>query len=82
MAEISLGDNISSELMDILAADEIQPGSDVGYKICMLLWLYHPLGGKRVEKPITMAVCKPRNYNVETDPDPRVGGSGKEKSTV
>lgn len=72
MAEISLSDNISSELMDILAADEIQPGSDVGYKICKLLWMYHPLGGKLVEKPITMALCKPRAYNVETDPDERV----------
>ncbi|WP_353613951.1 anti-CBASS protein Acb1 family protein [Mangrovibacter phragmitis] len=72
MADISLSNNISSELMDILAADEIQPGSDVGYKICKLLWMYHPLGGKLVEKPISMALCKPRTYNVETDPDERV----------
>lgn len=72
MAEISFGNNLSSELMEILKAEEIQPGSDTSYKVCKLLWMYHPLGGKLVEKPITMALCKPRTYNVETDPDERV----------
>lgn len=72
MAEIQLNTNLSSELSKILESDEIQPGTDVGYELCKLLWQYHPLGGKLVEKPITMAMCKPRLYNVETDPDERV----------
>ncbi|MCS4265014.1 anti-CBASS protein Acb1 family protein [Serratia sp. BIGb0163] len=72
MAEIQLNANLSSELCKILESDEIQPGTDVGYELCKLLWQYHPLGGKLVEKPITMAMCKPRLYNVETDPDERV----------
>lgn len=72
MAEIQLNTNLSSELCKILESDEIQPGTDVGYELCKLLWQYHPLGGKLVEKPITMAMCKPRLYNVETDPDERV----------
>lgn len=72
MAEIQFSTSLSSELTKILESDEIQPGSDVGYELCKLLWQYHPLGGKLVEKPITMAMCKPRLYNVETDPDERV----------
>lgn len=72
MAEIQLNTNLSSELSKILDSDEIQPGTDVGYELCKLLWQFHPLGGKLVEKPITMAMCKPRLYSVETDPDERV----------
>ncbi|HHL2710455.1 TPA: phage portal protein [Yersinia enterocolitica] len=72
MAEIQINNNLSSELMSILDTEEIKPGSDVGYEACKVIWQHHPLGGKLVEKPITMALCKPRTYNVDTDPDERV----------
>ncbi|ELY4543948.1 DUF1073 domain-containing protein [Cronobacter sakazakii] len=72
MAEVGISGNLSSELMCILQADEIRPGTDIGYELCKMLWQFHPLGGKLVEKPILMAMCKPRQYNVETDPDERV----------
>lgn len=72
MAEVHFNDNIGSELTKILEHEGIQPGTDVGYELCKLLWQFHPLGGKLVEKPIEMAMCKPRQYNVDTDPDERV----------
>lgn len=72
MAGIHFDNHLSSELMQILGSEAIKPGSDVGYQLCKLLWQFHPLGGKLVEKPINMAMCKPRSYNVETDPDERV----------
>ncbi|ENB3514835.1 hypothetical protein ABHL62_005045, partial [Escherichia coli] len=72
MAEIEITGGLGSALMRILKAEEIQPGTDIGYELCKLLWQFHPLGGKLVEKPILMAMCKPRQYNVETDPDERV----------
>lgn len=72
MAKVSIDTNISSELAKILDNDEIEPGSDVGYELCKLIWQFHPLGGKLVEKPIDMAMCKPRRYIVDTDPDERV----------
>lgn len=72
MADIQFNTNISSELTRILDGDDIQPGTDVGYEMCKLLWQFHPLGGKLVEKPINMALCKPRQYNIDTDPDERV----------
>ncbi len=72
MAEIEITGGLGSALMHILEAEEIQPGTDIGYELCKQLWQFHPLGGKLVEKPILMAMCKPRQYNVETDPDERV----------
>lgn len=72
MAELRINNNLCSELMQIINSDVIQPGTDVGYQTCKLLWQFHPLGGKLVEKPVNMAMCKPRTYNVETDPDERV----------
>lgn len=72
MAEIQIDAALSSALAKILESEEIQPGTDVGYEACKLLWQFHPLGGKLVEKPISMAMCKPRQYSVETDPDERV----------
>ena len=72
MAEIHIDPALGSMLMKILESEEIQPGNDVSYETCKLLWQFHPLGGKLVEKPISMAMCKPRQYSVETDPDERV----------
>lgn len=72
MAEIQIDNGVGSALVKILDSDDIQPGTDVSYETCKLLWQFHPLGGKLVEKPISMAMCKPRQYNVETDPDERV----------
>ncbi|MFZ4221343.1 hypothetical protein ACEV6Q_26375, partial [Enterobacter ludwigii] len=72
MAEVQFDNLVSSGLAKILDADEIKPGDDVGYKLCKDLWMFHPLGGKMVEKPIMMALCKTRTYEVETDPGERV----------
>ncbi|WP_336284208.1 anti-CBASS protein Acb1 family protein [Citrobacter arsenatis] len=73
MAEIETSDiALTSELAAILSSDGIEAGTDVGYKTCKLIWQYHPLGGKLVEKPITMALCKPRRYELDTDPQGRI----------
>lgn len=72
MAEVRIDCNLSSALCEILNSEAIEPGSDVGYELCKLIWMYHPLGGKLVEKPIDMAMCKPRRYIIDTDPDNRV----------
>jgi len=59
---------ITSPLMQILDVDNIEVGTDVGYETCKLLWQYHPLGGKLVEKPIRMALAKPRIITVDAEP--------------
>ncbi|HGJ5860610.1 MAG TPA: anti-CBASS protein Acb1 family protein [Arsenophonus nasoniae] len=72
MAEIETLNSSNSQLLNLLESTDIKPGSRAGYRLCKLLWAYHPLGGKLVEKPINMALCKPRSWNVKTDPDERV----------
>lgn len=72
MADVQIITAANSQLLKLLDARAIQPGSPASYELCKMLWNYHPLGGKLVEKPISMALCKPRSWNVKTDPDERV----------
>lgn len=58
------GSAFTSQLAAIMAADEIEPGSQASYQLCKLLWTGHPLGGKLVESPITMAQSEDREISV------------------
>ena len=51
----TIGTPFNAGLLGIMEAQDIAPGSDAGYETCKSLWQYHPLGGKIVEKPITLA---------------------------
>ena len=69
MAYISISSTqIGSQLVNLLEAEDIAPGSDAGYGLCKALWEYHPLGGKLIEKPIMMALSKPRIITVDAEP--------------
>lgn len=72
MAEESINGALNSQLAEFLMGEDIQPGSEAGYKMCKIIWEYHPLGGKMVEKPIEMAMFKPRIYNVSDDAEDRI----------
>lgn len=61
--EIEIGSS-SPELSLLLDGDDIQPGSSVGYQTCKTIYLYHPLGGKMVDRPIKMAMNEPRTVHV------------------
>lgn len=54
----------NSALASIMASEEIEPGTPAGYALCKELWVGHPLGGKLVEKPITLAQSAPRDLTV------------------
>ena len=54
------GSAIGSQLTQLLQAQEIVPGSDVGYQLCKVILLYHPLGKILARAPITRAQTKPR----------------------
>lgn len=60
--------SLNSQLIELLNADTIQPGSDASYAVCKAIWEYHPLGGKLVEKPIRLALSKPRRISVDAEP--------------
>lgn len=69
MAEVDItSTTIGGNLMQILSADTIEPGSQPGYDLCKMLWEYHPLGGKLVEKPVRLALSKPRVITVDCQP--------------
>ena len=55
---------LPSELLQILDANEVQVGSTISYQLCKLLWEYHPLAGKIIEKPIRLALSKQRKVNI------------------
>ena len=63
---------LGTPLMQLLAADSIDPGSEPSYQLCKIIWLYHPLGGKLVEKPVDLALSKPRVISVTRGPEERL----------
>lgn len=54
-------------LQSILMADDIVPGSDPSYELCKAIYLYHPLGMKIIERPIQIAMSKPRELVIHAD---------------
>lgn len=56
--------NLGTTLQKLLMADEIQPGADPSYQLCKLIYLYHPLGAKMAEAPVTAAQQQERIITV------------------
>lgn len=61
--DIQIG-SCSPELLALLDSDDIQPGSTVGYQTCKTIYIFHPLGGKMVDRPIKMAMNEPRTVHI------------------
>ncbi len=55
-------------LMDILGADEIQPGSAPSYQLAKEIYVSHPLGAKMAESPLTVAQSQKRKIAVQEAP--------------
>ena len=69
MSDISITNTyLGNQLSSLLNADNIQPGSQAGYDLCKQIWEYHPLGGKLVEKPVRLALSKPRVITIDAQP--------------
>lgn len=66
------GSGLGNALADILLAPDIEPGDQPSYELCKILWLYHPLGKKMVEGPITMAQSQPREISIPKGPEDRL----------
>jgi hypothetical protein len=63
------GSALSTVLKDLLMEDSIEPGSDASYQLCKTLYLYHPLGQKMADAPLTMAQSQARTITVQSAPD-------------
>lgn len=62
--DFEIGSFSHSELMALLDSDDIQPGSTAGYQTCKTIYLFHPLGGKMVDRPIKMAMNESRTVHI------------------
>ena len=75
---VTTGVGLSTQLMQILSADSIQPGTDIGYSLAKLIYVYHPLGAKIADAPMSylarpdlgdaIRICVHGNYLVVFEP--------------
>jgi hypothetical protein len=63
------GAGTGTALMTMLNAGDIEPGSDVSYQLCKVIYLYHPLGGKMVDRPIKIAQSQGRDIAIPDGPE-------------
>jgi hypothetical protein len=69
-SELSIsGSSLNTALMDLLMADDIQPGSEPSYQICKTIYTHHPLGAKMAEAPVSMAQSQERMLTVQDAPE-------------
>lgn len=68
-ATLGIGSSISSSLMQLLATDEIIPGSPPSYEVAKAIYSYHPLGAKMAEGPIDLAQSQEREYSIPGAPE-------------
>ena len=59
---------LTGNLQSILEATDIEVGTPAGYELCKLLWEYLPISSKIVEKPVVLALSKPRIITVSAHP--------------
>ncbi len=69
MSDISISNtSLPSPLMSFLQTDSIEPGTPAGYETCKAIFEYHPLAPKIIEKPIVLALSKPRIITMDCHP--------------
>ena len=68
-AYVSLVGGVGSPLMQILMADDIQPGSSPSYEVAKTIYAYHPLGARMAEAPVDLAMSQEREITVPVGPD-------------
>ena len=70
MSDISIsGSAAGNSLQQLLMADDIRPGDDPSYQLCKTIYLYHPMGAKMVEAPVTIAMSQRRDISIPSGPE-------------
>jgi len=60
---------LGGTLQGLLMAKDIQPGDQPSYELCKAIYEYHPLGKRLADRPISMAMGKPREISVPAGPE-------------
>jgi hypothetical protein len=69
MANVTInGSAQGNAFQSILMFSDIQPGDEPSYQLCKLMYVYHPMGAKMVEAPVTIAMSKKRKISVPSSP--------------
>src|SRR3974390_2720068 len=55
-------------LQDLLVAPDLIPGDVVSYETCKQIYLYHPLGARITEGPVSLALSQRRGVKVADSP--------------
>jgi hypothetical protein len=55
-------------LQELLVAPDIVPGDVVSYETCKEIYLYHPLGARIAEGPVSLAMSQKRNIKIPDSP--------------
>jgi hypothetical protein len=63
------GSAAGNALQSLLMADDVQPGDEPSYQLCKIIYLYHPMGAKMVESPITIAMSQRREISIPKSPE-------------
>ncbi|MHB1310536.1 MAG: anti-CBASS protein Acb1 family protein [Gemmatimonadaceae bacterium] len=71
-AMLGVGSALSSDLMQLLNATDIQPGADPSYQLCKTIYTSHPLGSKMADAPINMAQSQDREISIPDGPEERL----------
>jgi len=72
-SSISITGSIAGNaLQTLLMAEDIQPGDSPSYELCKTVYLYHPMGSKMVDSPLTIAMSKARNISVPDGPEEKI----------
>ncbi len=58
------GSVMTSQLMNLLIVDSIQPGDAPSYEVCKTIYSYHPLGAKLADASIKLAQSQVREIDV------------------
>lgn len=66
------GAALGTQLQQLLMVDDIMPGSEASYQVCKALYLWHPIGGKMVDTPISLAQSQPRTISIPDSPEDMV----------
>lgn len=66
---LPMGSPLGSSLTALLMSDSIVPGSQPSYQLCKEIFLYHPLGAKMAEGPVSLAQAQPRTITIDDAPD-------------
>src|SRR6185437_4378067 len=67
--EVMCGSKLGTNLSEMLLRDDIDPADDPSYQLFKTIYVYHPLGQKMAEAPITQAQSRPRTVTVQNAPE-------------